>query len=157
MKEFKEYYDGGQISQHYWKNEKGNLEDEYKEWHYNGQPWEQCFYKDGLKEGVYKSWWNNGQLASHCFYKNGLQNDEYKRWHKNGQPCEHGFFKNDLLIGEYKSWRSSGQLGHVFLHNYKKIDIYEYVADKNNITEQEYFQLQLVFGYFPIIKFDGKI
>lgn len=110
MKEVKEYYHNGQILQHYWKNEKGTLEGEYKDWMGSGQLWSQCFYKNGMSQGEYKIWDKNDQTETHCFY-----------------------------------------------HNSEVVDISEYVQDVNNITESEYFLLQITFGYFPIFKFDGKL
>lgn len=85
-------------------------------------------------------------------------NGEYKNRYKNGQLQEQGFYKNGLLVGEYKNWWYNGRISaHLFYNKGKIIDITKYVENVNDINEHEYFHLQLVFGYFPIIKFDTKL
>ena len=110
MKEHKEYYNNGQLHRHYWRNEKRNMEGEYKSWH------------------------ESGQLAIHCFFKNGMSQGEYKLYYRNEPSVLHCFYNNNKLV-----------------------DISEYAADINDITEQEYFLLQITFGYFPILKYNGKL
>lgn len=107
---------------------------EVKIHHANGQIFQHCWRNENDQiQGEYKFWWENGQIWQQSFYKDGKHNGESKVWNKNGQIEEHLFF-----------------------HNAKEVDISGYVEDINNITEHEYFQLQLIFGYFPIIKFDGN-
>lgn len=82
---------------------------------------------------------------------------EIKNYFNDGQIGQHYWIDEKRKYqGEFKDWYEDGLLyEHVFYHNDEEINITEYVADKNNITEEEYFHLQQVFGYFPIIKFDG--
>jgi antitoxin component YwqK of YwqJK toxin-antitoxin module len=58
-------------TKHYFEDENGQKQGEYKSWWSNGQTWVRCFYVDGKQHGEFKSWYSNGQLYSHCFYQNG--------------------------------------------------------------------------------------
>jgi antitoxin component YwqK of YwqJK toxin-antitoxin module len=55
---------------HYFEDDRGRRQGEYKSWYANGQLWENCFYVDGKWHGECK-WWKNGQIRRHCFYVNG--------------------------------------------------------------------------------------
>jgi len=52
----------------------GKQEGEYKSYHWNGQLWVICNYKNGAFEGEYRSYHKNGQLHLICNYKN----DKYR-------------------------------------------------------------------------------
>lgn len=151
MIEVKKHYKTRQLQEHYWIiNKNGQRTCEYKEWYENGQ------IKAHYQEYEHKKWHNNGQLWEHCIFKDESEDGEYKMWYKNGQIRNHFFIENKALHGESKEWDINGQLTeHCFYQNNKIVDISEYITDINNIVVEEYFHLQLVFGYFPIIKFDS--
>lgn len=62
-----------------------NLEGEYKEWHKNGQLYEQCVFVNGDRNGEYRLWYDNGQLSKHCSYQNNKLHGEYKSWYKDDE------------------------------------------------------------------------
>ncbi len=53
------------------------LNGEFKSWHYNGQLFQHCFYKNGKSDGECKAWHENGKLFIHCFYKNNEKTEDY--------------------------------------------------------------------------------
>ena len=55
----------------------------------------------GKKQGEFKQWWDNGTLGRHCFYKDGELHGEYKRRWNNGTLGEHFFYKDGKIIEEY--------------------------------------------------------
>jgi len=94
---------------------------EYKEWHFNGQLFQQFFYKNGKKEGESKSWRDNGQLDTHCYYENDMLNGEFKTWFENGALCEIFHYENGEKHGECKTLFENGQLyQHLFYKKGKK-------------------------------------
>lgn len=75
------------------------------------------YFKDenGLIQGEYKEWWSNGIMAMHCFYVDDMLHGEYKYWHTNGRIGAHYFFVDDEKQGEFKSWNLEGKLNeHCF-------------------------------------------
>ena len=102
----------------------------YKQWHDNGQLWEECVYKDGKIEGKYKQWHDNGQLSVERVYKDGKNEGKYKQWHDNGQlwtecvykdgkievntnsgmTMDNCVYKDGKIEGKYKQWHDNGQL-----------------------------------------------
>ena len=56
---------------HYFINELGRRHGKYKDWHKNGQIWEQSHYVNDKLHGEYKQWYENGKVCVHCFYVNG--------------------------------------------------------------------------------------
>lgn len=57
--------------EHYFEDEKGRLQGEYKYWYENGQLAEHYIFENDIRHGEYKEWHENGQLTAHCFYVNG--------------------------------------------------------------------------------------
>jgi antitoxin component YwqK of YwqJK toxin-antitoxin module len=55
---------------HYFVDEYGFRQGEYREWHGNGKMWEHCFYVNDERSGEYKLWNTCGELAEHGFYVN---------------------------------------------------------------------------------------
>jgi antitoxin component YwqK of YwqJK toxin-antitoxin module len=53
---------------HYFKDDIGRYQGEYKSWYTNGNICRHCFYVDGLWHGECKSLNTDGTLISHCFY-----------------------------------------------------------------------------------------
>ena len=86
---------------HWFEDENGKKQSEYKSWYENGTPREQCFYKDGKRHGEYKLWYDNGTLYELCFYKDGTKQGEYKSWRSNGTLWVHCFYKDSVIIEEY--------------------------------------------------------
>jgi antitoxin component YwqK of YwqJK toxin-antitoxin module len=97
-------------TEHYFEDEFGNKQDEYKWWHDNGKLLEHCYYVDDKRHGEFKEWWTNGQLWRHCYYVDGKLHGEYKWWYDNGQQLEHCYYVDDKRHGEYNSWYSDGKL-----------------------------------------------
>ena len=64
----------------------------------------------GRKQGEYKTWWENGNLNRHGFYVNDVYHGEYKAFRANGKPFNHCFNVNGSTHGEYKSWREDGSV-----------------------------------------------
>jgi hypothetical protein len=56
---------------HYFLDDEGRYQGEYKHWHNNGQLWENCFCVDNELHGECKIWNGYGTLISHYFYVNG--------------------------------------------------------------------------------------
>jgi hypothetical protein len=54
---------------HYFRDAKGRLQGEYKEWHENGQLRVHCFCVDDEVHGECKWWDKDGTLISHNFYE----------------------------------------------------------------------------------------
>ena len=77
LTEVKEFYNNGQILEHYFEDGNGKL------------------------HGEYKSWWSNGTLSAHCYFENGKLHGEYKRWWENGTLWEHSEYKNGEKIKDY--------------------------------------------------------
>jgi antitoxin component YwqK of YwqJK toxin-antitoxin module len=109
-------------TEHYFIDENGQKQGEYKEWHDNGQLYMHCFFVDDKRHGEFKRWYPNGQLSRHCFYVDDNLHGEFKRWHYNGQLSQHCFYVDDNLHGEYKAWYSNGQLWeHFFFVDGKEV------------------------------------
>ena len=78
-------------SQHYYTDESGRYQGEFKTWYKNGQLRGHCFFKDGNFHGECKWWHSNGQLEYHCFYIDDRWHGECKRWHSDGKLALHSF------------------------------------------------------------------
>lgn len=83
---------------HYFVDEKGQLQGEYKSWHKNGQLCTYCFYVNGELHGAYRVYWDNGQTHIHCFYVNGDRHGEYKSGWYNAAERDHCFYVNDKAV-----------------------------------------------------------
>lgn len=53
------------------------------------------FDEQGRIQGEYKVFWNNGQMNRHLFMLDDKWHGEYKQWHENGTLSYHCFFVND--------------------------------------------------------------
>jgi antitoxin component YwqK of YwqJK toxin-antitoxin module len=58
-------------AEHYFIDENGQKQGEYKSWYSNGQLREHGFFVDGKLHGEFKWWHENGHLYTHCFYVDG--------------------------------------------------------------------------------------
>ena len=67
-------------SEHYFVDDQGRKQGEFKYWYENGQLRIHKFYRDGKLYGESKSWYDNGQLETHRFFKDGK--DITKQWLK---------------------------------------------------------------------------
>ena len=56
---------------HYFEDDQGRRQGEYKSWHVNGNMWMYSFYVDGKLHGERKAWNGDGTLVSHTFWVNG--------------------------------------------------------------------------------------
>jgi antitoxin component YwqK of YwqJK toxin-antitoxin module len=88
----------------------GNLNGEYKSYHYNGKIDKSIMYIDGKKNGEFKRYHCNGQLAHICVYINDKINGECKSYYENGALKESRMYIDDKLNGEYKSYHENGAL-----------------------------------------------
>ena len=84
--------------QHYFRDEKGLYQGEFKTWRKDGTLWAHGIYVDGKVHGEYKRWWANGERSEHSFYRNDKHHGEYKSWHENGQLQYHCFFVNGTEV-----------------------------------------------------------
>jgi antitoxin component YwqK of YwqJK toxin-antitoxin module len=87
--------------EHYFVDESGKKQGEYKWWYSNGQTWMHCFYVDGKQHGEFKAWHENGQTWVHCFYVDGKRHGEYKTWYLNGQLRRHCFYVDDNKVIDF--------------------------------------------------------
>lgn len=74
---------------HYFSDQFGEIQGEFKRWHHNGHIWEHCYYVDGHRHGGSKLWDENGRIWEHCYYANGRRHGERKVWDVNGQLLQH--------------------------------------------------------------------
>ena len=70
--------------EHYFEDEKGLKQGEYKMYFGNGSLYFQRYYKDNKKHGECKNYYANGQLSNHCYYKDDKLHGEYKGYFSNG-------------------------------------------------------------------------
>jgi antitoxin component YwqK of YwqJK toxin-antitoxin module len=97
-------------TKHYFEDEFGNKQGEFKSWYSNGQLDIHCFYVDGNRHGEYKSWYSNGQQWAHCYYVDGNIHGECKEWYSNGQLRWHYYYEDGNRHGEFKWWYPNGKL-----------------------------------------------
>jgi antitoxin component YwqK of YwqJK toxin-antitoxin module len=57
--------------------------------------------ENGQKQGEFKWWHDNGQLSRHCFFVDGKRHGEFKSWYENGQPCVHCFYQNGEVVVDF--------------------------------------------------------
>lgn len=104
-----------------------------------------CHYfldEKGLKQGEFKEWHNNGILRKHCFYVNDNFHGNYIDWYRNGQVWEHMCFVNGIRHGEYKRWGDNGNLVlHCFYNHGGAIGFSEIPYPKTN-EDRVYFKLK---------------
>ena len=55
-------------SEHYFEDDLGRIQGEYKAWHDNGVLWDHRYYVDGKLHGELKSWYANGVLREHQYW-----------------------------------------------------------------------------------------
>ena len=72
-------------SYHYFLDEKGLFQGEYKSYHENGHMYVHTFHKDDNIHGEYKSYFRNGHMWEHVLYQNGVEHGEYKQYQRNGK------------------------------------------------------------------------
>jgi antitoxin component YwqK of YwqJK toxin-antitoxin module len=101
--------------QHYFVDENGQKQGEFKAWYSNGQLRMHCFFVDDKPHGESKWWHKSGQLQMHCFLVHDKRHGEYKWCYSNGQLETHCFYVDGKRHGEYKSWYSDGK---VWVHCY---------------------------------------
>jgi antitoxin component YwqK of YwqJK toxin-antitoxin module len=86
---------------HYFEDESGKKQGEYKRWHPNGQLATHCYYVDGKQHGEYKAWYSNGQTWVHCYYVDGKRHGEFKWWYSKGQLGIHCFYQNGEVVVDF--------------------------------------------------------
>ena len=97
---------------HYFIDENGLKQGEYKSFHADGQLWVHTFFINGKQHGEFKTYHINGKLSEHSFYLNGKRHGEYNAYHDNGKMWLHSFCLNGKLHGEYKTYYDNGNLNH---------------------------------------------
>ncbi len=118
---------------HFFVDENGHIQGEYKVYYYNGHLYIHSFYLNGKRHGEYKLYHDNGQLWEHTFFQNDKHHGEYKLYHDNGQLLEHFFFQNGKHHGEYKHYCINGQLRYATFY-YQDIDL---KVDPDTLSEQD--------------------
>jgi antitoxin component YwqK of YwqJK toxin-antitoxin module len=106
---------------------------EYKEWYSNCDTLSlDCYYIDGLLNGIFTTWYSNGNIWSRFNYTNNIRNGEYKEWFHDGNLYIDCQYKNNLINGEYKEWYVDGLLlNHNEFENGRLIKYTEYDQDGN--------------------------
>jgi antitoxin component YwqK of YwqJK toxin-antitoxin module len=97
-------------TKHYFVDENGNRQGEYKRFFHIGQLYTRSFYQDDQLHGEFKSYHNNGQLWVHSFYQDDTRHGEYKSYHDNGQLSLHAFYQNGTFHGERKNYHDDGTI-----------------------------------------------
>jgi len=104
MKEYKSN------SEHYFEDENGLKQGEYKKYYSNGQLWFHCYFKNNNIHGEYKEYYSGGQLWVHCYYKDNNRHGEYKRYYKDGSLNYIKYYSNDKditdMYNKLKKWKS---------------------------------------------------
>lgn len=70
----------------------------------------QCNYRTNTKENEYKEWHSNGQIGFHGNFKHGLMNGLCTSWYKNGQIASEVNWLNGQLHGSVKYYKEDGSL-----------------------------------------------
>jgi antitoxin component YwqK of YwqJK toxin-antitoxin module len=134
-------------TEHYFEDESGKKQGEYKTWYSNGQLDIHCYYVDGILHGEYKWWYENGQPWVHCFYVDGKRHGEFKAWHSNGQQWEHCYYVDGKKQGEYKAWYPSGQIWeHCFYQNGEVVVNFTKNPDLCPVTNEAKTHFALKYG-----------
>ena len=62
------------------------------------------YFKDehGDNQGEYKMWYESGHLCTHCIMQDGVKHGESKKWDSDGHLIEHSFYVNDVKLA-YKT------------------------------------------------------
>lgn len=84
--------------EHYFSDELGLLQGEYKSYDENGQLQIQVFYKDDILQGKYTSYHSNGQLFHHCIMVDGILNGEFKKCDSEGRVSMHVLYKQGDIL-----------------------------------------------------------
>lgn len=76
----------------------------------NGSLKIECYYKNGLKNGVFRTWYENGNKHIEVSYINNVINGYSRKWYENGNIEMETYNKNGLPNGNNKAWFENGQL-----------------------------------------------
>lgn len=93
-----------------------------RDYHENGQLYQEETYKDGELEGISKEWYENCELKLESIYKNGISDGVSKGWHENGQLKHESAYKEGKVEGVFKLWFENGQLEHESIYKNGKLD-----------------------------------
>ena len=139
---------------HYFEDEYGRKQGEYKEWHRNKQLHKHLFYVDDLTEGEYKEWHDNGNIYTRCSCVGGLAHGKYKRCYPDGSTeikcmCEYGD-----VHGVCERWDVSGDKRIIFYNTNNDItpEVTAIVHDISNITQEEALLIKLKFN-IDVVRF----
>lgn len=64
----------------------------------------------GRKQGEFKLYFDNGYLRRHCFFVNDLKDGKYKSYRPNGCFYVHTHYYRGKIHGEYKRYLLSGRV-----------------------------------------------
>lgn len=81
-------------TQHYFEDENGRWQGEYRKWLPDGQLIMQLHFVDSRKHGECKWWHENGQLEFHAHYVDDDINGEYIALCDDGVINAHGIYMN---------------------------------------------------------------
>jgi len=88
----------------------GKLYGKSKEYHKNGEVYEEGDYENGIKVGIWKSYHDNQQLAEEGKFVNGAKIGVWKSYHFNGKLASEGEYEDDIEVGRWKSYYDNGNL-----------------------------------------------
>ena len=137
------------IVQHYYEDEQGRRQGEWKDYYCNGLMWGHCWYKDDDRHGERRLYWENGTLRLHAHYKNDRRHGEYKLWTEEGQLWEHTFYKDDKAHGQYHEYAITGRLlrRKFFQNNHDISDqVKPLIKNAMSITKEEQAIIMLKFN-----------
>ena len=99
---------------------------------FGGTKAEECYYSNGVKDGVLKRWWHNGRLFVEAHYKNGVQEGTYQSWTENGILLDSGVYVNGEFTGVFrKQHKKIINAGHLSLNTGKMGGLSEEYYYKN--------------------------
>ncbi|MCD9853411.1 hypothetical protein LUD75_01750 [Epilithonimonas sp. JDS] len=103
-KENKTYYENGNLKEHNYLDENGEVTGEWKAYYESGKLLKTGNIENGKLEGEVKEYYENGNLMSITNYQNGLENGEWKYYNENGTLNFIMNAKNGIKHGEFKHY-----------------------------------------------------
>ena len=98
IREFKVYYDNGQLNSVSNKNEEGVLHGESTIWYENGELRQIRYFKNGIMDSTWQEYNAEGQIINSKSYKNGLKDGVWLQFNEVGDTLINELYKNDSLL-----------------------------------------------------------
>lgn len=159
---------------HYFEDEHGNIQGEYKEYHVRGHLLETGNFVDGNRHGECVQWWPDGNMKSKRTHVHNQLEGTYFAWHNNGQMDtvrrylndrlhgqldawdEHGnrtvscMYEHGRMVGEYRRWRPDGTIDTILFctatREYVTNLVINEIADMDNVTDEEKAIIMIKWG-----------